>query len=160
MMKDTIIRHTGRVQMGKLQLDNRDLFLWDLDNFEGKTVELVIKGVKNTRSILMNSYYWGVVITSLTNYFNEEQTFNKKVDINITHALMKDRFLGDNIWTLPNGDELKEPEGSSGLSNQEFIAYFESIIAWAAEMFSLIIPLPNEEQMLAMDIEDKDKQIG
>ncbi len=159
-MKEVAVRHTGKIQRGKLILDNRELFLWDLENFEGKTVELIIKGVKNTRSLNMNSYYWAVVMASLTKYFNEEQTFNKKVDINITHALMKDRFLGDNIWTLPNGEELKEPEGSSGLSNQEFIDYFENIIAWAAEMFGLEIPKPNEREMLAIDIEDKDKHIG
>lgn len=159
-MKKTTIRHTGKIQRGRLILDNSELFQWELENFEGKTVELILKGVKNTRSILMNRYYWGVAITALTNYFNKEQTFNKKVNIDEVHELMKMKFLGTIVWDLPNGDVMESVETSKGLDNQEFIAYWENIIAWAAEMFGLKIPKPNEEDLLAIDIQDKNKYIG
>jgi len=143
-MKDLTIRHTAKVQRGKLVMDNRELFKWDMENYEGKYIELVIKGVKYTRSSRMNRYYWGVIMKSLTNYFNKEQTFNKKIDVETVHELMKMRFLSTNIWTMSNGDEMEAVESSKNLNNEEFIAYFENIIAWSAEMFGLVIPLPNE----------------
>ncbi len=159
-MKETTVRHTGKIKRGKLILDNRELFLWDLETFEGKTVELIIKGVKNTRSILMNSYYWGVVIKSLTNHFNKEQTFNRKIDIEEVHEIMKLKFLGTVVWDLPHGEVMESVESSKKLNNTEFIAYWENIIVWAAEMFSLTIPKPREKEMLAIDIEDANKYIG
>ena len=159
-MKEVTVRHTGKVKGGKLTLDNRELFSWDLENFEGKTVELVIKGVKNTRSLKLNRYYWGVLMKALVDYFNKEQTFNRKVNAYEVHELMKMKFLGTIVWNLPNGEEMESVETSKDLDNTEFIAYWENIIAWSAEMFSITIPKPNEEQMLAMDIEDKDKYIG
>lgn len=159
-MKKVAVRHTGKVKAGKLILDNRELFLWDIENYEGKNVELILKGVKNTRSLRMNAYYWAVQIKSLTDYFNKEQTFNRKVNADEVHELMKMKFLGTIVWNLPNGDEMESVETSKGLDNTEFIAYFENIIVWAAEMFSLTIPKPNEKEMLEMDIKDANKYIG
>lgn len=158
-MKEVAVRHTGKVQKGKLILDNRELFSWDLENFEGKTVELIIKGVKNTRSLLMNRYYFGVVLKSLADYFNKEQTFNRKIDIEEVHELMKLKFLGTTVWDLPNGEVLEAVESSKKLSNTEFISYWENIIVWAAEMFSITIPKPREKEMLEMDIKDANKYI-
>jgi len=156
-MKDLIIKHTAKVQANKLVMDNKELFQWDLSNFEGKNIELMIKGLRNTRSNRMNRYYWGVLMKALTDFFNLEQTFNKKINVETTHELMKMKFLGTNIYRLPNGEDLEALEASSTLTNEEFIAYFENIIAWSAEMFGLIIPKPNEDEMLAIDIQDKDK---
>lgn len=159
-MKEVTVRHTGKVQRGKLILDNRELFHWDIENHEGKNVELILKGVKNTRSLRMNNYYFGVVIKSLADHFNKEQTFNRKVNIDEVHELMKMKFLGTIVWNLPNGEEIESVEMSKNLDNVEFIAYFENIIVWSAEMFGLTIPKPNEEKMLEMDIEDANKYIG
>ncbi|KKN59962.1 hypothetical protein LCGC14_0537120 [marine sediment metagenome] len=159
-MKDLIIKHTAKVQANKLVMDNKELFQWDLENFEGKTIELVIKGIKNTRSILMNSYYWGVVIKALVDYFNSEQTFNRKVNADEVHELMKMKFLGTIVWNLPNGDEMESVETSKDLDNTEFIAYWENIIAWSVEMFNIKIPKPREKEMLIIDIEDANKHIG
>ncbi len=159
-MKEVTARHTGKVKAGKLLLDNRGMFLWDLENFEGKDVELVIKGVKNTRSNKMNRYYWGVLLKTLVDYFNKEQTFNRKVNADEIHELMKMKFLGTIVWDLPNGEIMESVESSKNLDNVEFISYFENIVAWSAEMFGLEILKPNEEEMLAIDIQDKNKYIG
>ncbi len=146
-MKDLTIKHTAKVQANKLVMDNRELFQWDLANFEGKNIELMIKGLKNTRSNRMNRYYWGVLMKALTDYFNLEQTFNKKIDVETTHELMKMKFLGTNIFRLPGGEEMEALESSKNLTNTEYIAYFENIIAWSAEFLNLILPLPNEEDL-------------
>ena len=156
-MNELTIRHIAKFQNGKLILDNLTLFQWDLENYKGKDIELIIKGVKDTRSSRMNRYYFGVIMKALTDHFNKEQTFNKKIDAETTHNLMKDRFLGKIFGMLPNGRAIEATESSKGLTNEEFISYFENIIAWSAELFGLIIPKPNEEQMLAIDIQDKDK---
>lgn len=158
-MKDLTIKHIAKFQDGKLILNNLALFQWDLENYKGKDIELIIRGTKNTRSNRMNRYYWRVVMKILTTYFNEEQTFNKRINAETTHELMKMKFLGTNIWRLPDGKEMEALESSAKLTNKEFIAYFENIIAWSAEMFGIQIPKPNEEEMLAIDIQDKDKYI-
>lgn len=156
-MNDLTVKHTAKFQDGKLILNNKELFLWDLENYKGKEIELVIKGVKDTRSNQMNRYYLGVIIKALTDYFNKEQTFNRKITAEEVHELMKMKFLGTVVFDLPNGEVMEAVETSKNLDNTEFIAYFENIIVWAAEMFSLIIPKPNEEEMLVIDIQDKDK---
>ena len=139
------LRHTGKVVNGKLQLDNKELFLWDIENFDGKNVELVIKGVKNTRSLQMNSYYWGVVIKSATDHFNKEMTFDKKVSPDFVHELFKYQFLGTKKIQVPGGQIVEVLNSSADTDNQEFIAYFENIIKWCAEYLGIEIPLPNEE---------------
>jgi len=159
-MKELTIRHTGKIKAGKLTLDNRDLFLFDLESFEGEDIELVIKGIKNTRSNRMNRYYWSVIIKALTDYFNKEQTFNRKIHAENVHEIMKLKFLGTMVWDLPNGDVMESVESSKELTNKEFISYFENIIAWSAEMFGLVIPLPNEAELLSIDVKDKNKYIG
>ena len=158
-MSDLTIKHTAKYQDGKLVLNNKELFLWDLENYKGKDIELIIRGVKDTRSNRMNRYYWSVIMKALTDYFNEEQTFNKKINTEEVHELMKMKFLGTIFWDLPHGETMEAVESSKKLTNTEFISYFENIIAWAAELFDLQIPKPNEEQMLAIDIQDKDKYI-
>lgn len=156
-MKDLTIKHTAKFQNGKLVLNNKDLFLWDLENYKGKEIELIIRGIKDTRSNRMNRYYWGVIMKALTDHFNNMQTFDKKIDAETTHNLMKDRFLGTEIYHFPSGDQQRILESSKELTNEQFISYFENIIAWSAEILGLIIPKPNEEEMLAIDIQDKDK---
>ncbi len=156
-MSELTVKHIAKYQNGKLILHNFGLFQWDLENFKGKDFEIIIKGIKDTRSNRMNRYYWGVIMKALTDYFNEEQTFNRKVNADEVHELMKMKFLGTIVFDLPNGEVMEAVETSKNLDNTEFIAYFENIIAWSAEMFGLEIPKPNEEEMLAIDIQDKDK---
>lgn len=138
------LRHTGVVNNGKLQLHNRELFDWDIENFNGKEVELIIKGVKNTRSLQMNKYYWGVVIHSAQQAFNKENTFDRKVSPEFVHELFKYKFLGTRKIAIPGSEVVEVVNSTTETDNQEFIAYFENIIAWCAEWLGIEIPKPNE----------------
>ena len=137
-------KHTGTVKNGKLKLDNREFFVWDVQNFDGKDVELIIKGVRNTRSNRMNRFYWGVIIDTLVNYFNQEKTFGEVVSREAVHDLMKCKFLGMHRVFLPDGQPVDVVNSSRNLSNKEFIDYFEEIIRWADQHLSVHIPLPDE----------------
>lgn len=142
-MKNEII-HYGIVKDGKLVPDNPDFLKWDITNFEGATVEIKITAKRLTRSLLMNAYLWGAVYPPLVNYFNDQQTFNRKVDKDYVHSICKGMFIGWDNATMPDGTQIPIESRSAELDNQEFIAYFENIIAWSAEIFGLEIAKPNE----------------
>lgn len=139
------IEHIGEVKNGKLQLDNKDIFKEDLQQFEGNVVEVIVKGRRNTRSLRMNRYYWGVVIRLVQKQFNEDNTFGKRVDSEFVHDFFKYKFLGTKKILGPDKQLVEVLDTTTDTDNKEFIAFFESIIAWCAEFLHLEIPYPHEE---------------
>jgi len=137
-------KHTGTVKNGKLKLDNRDFFLWDIENYDGKDVVIDIKPTRHTRSSKMNRYYWGVIVSAMVEFFNDKDTFGFVVSPEDVHDVLKSKFLGMNHVFMPDGQTLDVVQSSRKLSNSEFIQYFERIIAWAA-IFDVEIPYPNED---------------
>ncbi len=143
-MKLEII-HTGSVVNNKLILDNDDMFRANIESYNGKKVKLTINEIKETRSLQMNKYYWGIVLKSIVDHFNQEQTFNKLIDCEFVHELMKYKLLGTSKYQIPGCEIIEIVNSSAKLTNKEFIDYFENIIAWAAEYLNVTIPYPNEE---------------
>lgn len=144
------ITHTGTIHHGHglpwIQYDNANYFAYCLTEFVGQTVEVTVKGVKLTRSQRMNRYYWGVVIKMLCDFFNQENTFGRKAQPEFVHELLKVKFLGTRKIMLPGSEVVEITESSAGLTNTEFIAYFENVRAWALELLSLDIPLPPDSE--------------
>lgn len=52
---------------------------------------------------------------------------------------LKQRYLGCNDITLPNGKVLTMPVSTTTLTKEEFAEYFEKCMAWAAE-HSVVLP--------------------
>lgn len=125
------IKHFGRVsETGKLMLQNESAFKSELANFKNKKVYLTISENKPPRSNEQNRYYWGVVLTCLTEtgHTNEE-----------LHELMKFMFL-------PKKEVMgQELTGSTAdLKTNEFEDYLAKIRLWALTKLNITIPLPNE----------------
>lgn len=139
------VKHTGFVKDGKFVPDNPEYLKWDIANFDGQPIELIVKGRKLTRSLRMNSYYWGVVVRELVRFFNQENTFDRVVNAEFVHEILAVKFLGTRKIVLPGSEVVEIRESTASLDNQEFIAFFENVRAWANEFFSLDIPEPNEE---------------
>ncbi len=104
-------------------------------------VTVEIKEAKRIRSLSQNSYYWGIVISSVTGMFNEHGTQASPEDVH--------NYLRENVGklfkriNLPDGEIKTIGRSTTELTTSEFELYLEQIRAWAAN-YGLIIPLPNE----------------
>ena len=119
----------GEVKGGKLKLDNPQSYLVELSKFEGKRIELTIRQERNVRSLNQNSYYWGVVIEILSDYFGytpEELHEELKLKFNPQPSKLDyDKTLGGS---------------TAKLSTAEFTEYIERIIMWSSTEYQIIIP--------------------
>jgi len=129
----------GRIEGGRLILNNRKMFSEAIKDIENVDVEIVIKK-KNRRSTQQNRYYWGVVVWSIRQRLTE---LGHRYSAEDVHAYLKDRFNGENI---SNEDgELVACIGKStvNMNKSEFGDYVERIAQWASESLSIYIPPPN-----------------
>jgi len=126
--------HHGIITNGKTILDNPDRFLMYLSLLEGKRIDLTIKEHKSQRSLNQNSYYWGVVLKTLsekTGYTADEM-----------HEICRYMFL-KSFKTI--GDKEREyVKSTTELSTAEFEEYLEKTRRWATVELSCYIALPNE----------------
>jgi hypothetical protein len=111
----------GKVEKGRIALDNRERFAPYLKSFEGKRIELVLREKRTTRSEDYNRYYWGIVVKMIADKtgFEPEES----------HEALKRRF---------------KVQSTSKLKSKEFDEYVQGVIRWAAEFLDLPIPSPNQ----------------
>jgi hypothetical protein len=89
---------------------------------------------RSKRSIKENSYYWGVVVEILRDYFGYETYEAEEV-----HDGLKLKFL-----RIHEGEALETVRSTTKLSTVEFEDYLEKIRRWASKEHNCYIPLPNE----------------
>lgn len=119
----------GKVEKGKLMLDDPSRYLVRLSSLEGKRIELTVRKQRETRSDNQNRYYWGVIIAILSEhcgYTTDEM-----------HDALKFKFLSDR-----NADDkgLVKMRSTAKLSTDEFIQYTNQIVMWAAQEMNVYIP--------------------
>ena len=120
----------GEVKQGRLKFDHPDKYLVYLASMEGKRIELTLQKERHNRSLSQNSYYWGVVIEILAEYFGytpEEQ-----------HESLKWLFL------KTHEDSLVTVKSTAKLSTIEFADYVDKVMRWAAMEYQIYIPDPGE----------------
>jgi hypothetical protein len=124
--------HHGIVsQNNKLILDTPSRYLTQLSNLKGKRIELTLKEEKSQRSINQNSYYWGVVVTILGDFFGYEPEE--------MHTALRMKFLNKEPVC-----GLNTAESTTALNTTQFEDYLERIRRWAAIEYHIYVPLPNE----------------
>lgn len=122
--------HFGKVEKGKLNLNNRERFQVNLVKLEGKEVELSVVERKSTRSLKQNAYYWGVIIKLLSEYCG--------YDPDEMHERLQYRFLRKR---LPDG--FVYVQRSKNLNTKQMETYHSKIREWASMEHSTFIPDPN-----------------
>lgn len=137
------LSHTGEVVGGKLVLDNPHLLREVIKSLDGREVKLELSVLHGTRTQKMNRYYWGVVLSTITKYFNEEWTFNSVVSTSFVHELLKVKFLGTKKIIIPGNEVIEVVNSSAKLTIEEFQEYCNHIIDWAADFLNLTIPPPD-----------------
>lgn len=135
MQKLRAILFRGKVEQGKLTLDDKERFLRYIRKFEGKNVCLAIDYMKSIRTDNQNRYYWGGVVTPLADefgYFPDQM-----------HDALRMKFL-----TKYDDSDLPTIESSSRLSRIEMSEYIEKIRTWAMTEYNINLPTPEEYKLL------------
>jgi len=111
----------GKVEKGRIVLDNKDRFRPYLASFEGKRIELVLRERVAREGNVPRGYYFGVVIPELTkaNIGYEEYEW---------HDVLKEQF---NVETTKK------------MADKEWWEYIDRIVRWAAIFHQINIPPPN-----------------
>ena len=126
--------HRGKIEKGRKIYDNPSRYLVLLSKLEGKRFEEVIRKEKSKRSLSQNSYYWGVVVEILRDYFVYEEDEAEEV-----HDGLKLKFL-----RIHEGEALETMRSTTKLNTAEFEDYLEKIRRWASKEHGVYIPSPNE----------------
>ena len=120
----------GKVTKGKFQPFNPDKFKTHVASFEGKFVDVTIKGQTKKRSNNQNAYMWAVVYKLIA-----DDTGYSTDDI---HDLMRQKF-----WFRMVGDE-KCARSTQKMKKSDMEEYLSNIRQWASVNINCYIPLPNE----------------
>lgn len=143
-MKAKTPGHAGRVQDGKFIADDRDFFLWDVGSFEGQRVEVVIRSQR--RSNDHNAYYWAGIVRVFVDFFNKEKSFNRVVDKEFVHEILKIKFLGYEKILMPDNEVIEKVKDSKSLSGLNFYDFTMYAKQWGEEMFNLTFPEPPKKE--------------
>lgn len=111
----------GRVENGRIKLDNKDRFRHYLASFEGKRIELILRERTVGRSARQNAYYHGVVVKMISD--------RTGCDPEETHQNLKEHFKVDT---------------TTKMKTVEFQEYIERCRRFAAEFLELNIPDPDQ----------------
>lgn len=137
-MKVTI---SSGVKNGRLQAYKR--FIEVLKEFEGKSIELVIKTKRKYRSNDQNRYYFGVVVPLIKKRIEDD--FGERMTKEEVHEFLKGKFNMEEKASQVTGELLHLPKSTTALSTTEFMEYVKIIRAWAIDFFEMDIPEPNEQ---------------
>lgn len=112
-----------------------------LARFVGKSIRIEVSLYRKRRSDAQNSYYYGVIIPTVTRALRD---WGNDVDEDDTHQYLKDHVgkLGKLIME-PSGESKKLIPSSADLKVDEFSEWMERIWAWAASK-GITIQSPTE----------------
>lgn len=123
------IKFSGKIEKGKIKLEDRDGFQKHLMNLDGKKVQVIVRKYKTSRSNEQNKLYWFYLtfIGQELGYENEE-----------LHSTFKAMFLTDRSGKIPI------VRSTTSLTTTGFTNYIEKITRKVAEMG---IVLPDSEKV-------------
>lgn len=136
-----IVYH-GKVSGGCLRIANRKLFDKELEQHEGKEVEITIIRKRRIRSTQQNRYYWGIVLPLIIDGLKELGT---RVDVEDVHSFLKSKFCTIQVVNEETGQVEQVPKSTTELTTTGFMEYKAEIQQWAAEFLGISIPDPNEQ---------------
>jgi uncharacterized protein YueI len=122
----------GFIKDGTLTLIRPEDYRKYLMSLSGRVI-LSVRKERVQRSKPQNDFYWAVVVKILSEHFGYTR--------DEMHDVLKNKFL--------QKKDLKHPDfiltrSTTALSTKEFILYIDTIVQWAAEEFSIVIPPPND----------------
>lgn len=111
--------------------------------FPEKDLLIKVERKKKKRSIQQNSYYWGVVIKLMTQFFKGEGIVKNEDE---THQILTYKFLKVVCAITDDGEVVERVKSTTELSTVEFEEYILNIRVWVSDFFNVDIPEPNEQR--------------
>jgi len=112
----------------KLTFDNKQSYETYCNKAKSGSYKVEIKSTKS-RSLPLNSYYWGVVLDFI--YMESGQNPELLHEFFKTKFLEKQEIFGTMVFP-----------STASLTNEDFIKYIENIKLWAFDFLGLSIPPP------------------
>lgn len=130
------------VKDGRISKSAEEAIQTALEQANGKTIEITIKGVRSTRSLKQNAFFHGFILPPVWDHLFVRKGNVFSLD-DVKEFLKKDiGNLYKNIIT-PDGQIVQIPRSTTELTPKEFEDWLEAIRQWAAE-YGLILPYPGE----------------
>jgi len=139
---DYQILYTGTVKNRALKIHNRRQFDTDLEPFEGKEVEILVRKKRKRRSLMQNAYYFGVIVPIVRQGLIDA---GYKVSKEDTHEYLKSKFAREEIVNEATGEILPIPGSTARMTTSKMMDYFAEITQFAAEFLNVQIPAPGEQ---------------
>tara|TARA_R100001510_G_scaffold18109_2_gene15515 strand:+ start:2889 stop:3272 length:384 start_codon:yes stop_codon:yes gene_type:complete len=124
------MKNYGKIENGKLILENEEKFNKSLKYFEGKNIVLKIREVEMQRTIEQNSLYW-VWIDILASELGYQK--------NEMNQLIKYKFLKKDVVNEKGQKEVRLMSTTT-LSKKEFSQLMENIYFWSNDTFNIVLP--------------------
>ena len=138
-------KYYGRFVPGKLHADTFKAALRAL-GARGVPVVLTVEEDKGKRSSQANRYYWSVIVELIHAGMKDA---GHEVTREGTHELLKFRFLKEDRPLGTDGEFVTFVKSTTELNREEFGAYLEHCIRFAAEYLNVVIPEPGTQMELA-----------
>lgn len=121
---------------------NRNQIAEVIKSFEGKEIIITIEKKKKKRTSNQNAYLHAL----FTIFKNELNALGNKYSAAEVKELCKFKFAKKDVVNEHTGEVIGQRiQGTSEMSTTELNEFIEEVIQWAAEMFNIQLPYPNEE---------------
>ena len=143
------MKHYGYFdKLGKLHCESFNMML---AAFKERRVPVVltVQEFKETRSNQANRYYWGVVVDLISRGLADCGWEPKECAPVAVHEMLRREYLSEEKH-VKDGMFVNRVKSTTELDTQEFGAYLEHCIRFAAEFLSLVIPEPGEQASMEL----------
>lgn len=136
-----------RVNNGRISSNATEDIRKFISEYEGKSIEIVLKKARSKRTDLQNRYYFGCVVPIIQEALKD---LGHRLDKDETHYFLREKFNYKELVNENTGESVKIPQSTTALTKTEFGEYIEKIAQWSAEFLNVAIPEPNEQTFLEL----------
>lgn len=131
----------GKIQDGVLTINSRKAFDKELSTLKNGLVTITVKR-RNQRSLSQNNY----IHLLFTIFKNELNQLGNEFKMEQVKEIAKAKFLTVDVVNESTGECIgQRVKGTHELSKVEMMEFVENVIGWAADMFHITLPYPNEQ---------------
>jgi hypothetical protein len=131
----------GKVSDGILTINSRKSFDNDLKGLKNGLVTITVKR-RNQRSLAQNAY----IHLLFTIFKNELNQLGNEFKMEQVKEIAKAKFLTVDVVNESTCECIgQRVKGTHELSKVEMMEFVENVIRWAADMFHITLPYPNEQ---------------
>ena len=131
----------GKIQDGVLIINSRKMFDKELSTLKNGLVTITVKR-RNQRSLSQNNY----IHLLFTIFKNELNQLGNEFKMEQVKEIAKAKFLTVDVVNESTGECIgQRVRGTHELSKVETMEFVENVIRWAADMFHITLPYPNEQ---------------